>query len=250
MNELIHLIKNDYEVILTGMGILIILAGLILFISGRYSDKESRMEGFGIKMDVKNPSLILIIVGVVLLITSATMKQGGETEKKVAAPQKSMAQSEKSVAPETLKRTPTVKRESVSPQIMEKPTTPRAYENEPSEAPIVGEYQLATYIENGVPLNVTGSLQIGQPHNHRFPFDVQYQAVDMYGNMFVVTYSGYLIQRNGHWFLKIEGSSDVEWTDIGEVPMQVIYDNSVGSMGMRYFYDADVASVWQKVTAR
>jgi hypothetical protein len=50
------------------VGAMLTLVGVYLFASGKMRDKASRVEAFGIKLDVTNPSLILILAGVGLML--------------------------------------------------------------------------------------------------------------------------------------------------------------------------------------
>ena len=60
------------DLILTLIGIVLIAFGLYIFLAGKGSSKDgvpsNRLEGFGIKLDIANPSILLIILGVGLLL--------------------------------------------------------------------------------------------------------------------------------------------------------------------------------------
>ncbi|RLJ17466.1 hypothetical protein DJ031_14175 [bacterium endosymbiont of Escarpia laminata] len=61
-----------------GLGLLIV--GLFIFVTGKSASKEeksqsNRFEAFGIKIDVNNPSLILIILGVVMMLAPRILPQ-------------------------------------------------------------------------------------------------------------------------------------------------------------------------------
>ena len=63
----------NLEQILSFAGIGLIVVGLYVFVLGKRKgekgDETNKFEAFGIKIDVANPSILLIILGVVLLIT-------------------------------------------------------------------------------------------------------------------------------------------------------------------------------------
>lgn len=59
---------SPFDLVLMSVGALLTLVGVYLFASGKMRDKASRVEAFGIKLDVTNPSLILILAGVGLML--------------------------------------------------------------------------------------------------------------------------------------------------------------------------------------
>ena len=59
---------DSFDLILIITGALLILVGLGLFIFGKKEGNKNYLEGFGIKLDVSNPSIILIVAGVGLLL--------------------------------------------------------------------------------------------------------------------------------------------------------------------------------------
>lgn len=59
---------SPFDLLLMSVGALLTLVGVYLFASGKMRDKASRVEAFGIKLDVTNPSLILILAGVGLML--------------------------------------------------------------------------------------------------------------------------------------------------------------------------------------
>lgn len=59
---------SPFDLVLMGVGAMLTLVGVYLFASGKMTDKASKVEAFGIKLDVTNPSLILILAGVGLML--------------------------------------------------------------------------------------------------------------------------------------------------------------------------------------
>ena len=58
-----------FDYVSMAVGSLLIVIGLFLFISGKKdSAKSNQVEGFGIKLNVSNPSIILIVLGIGLLL--------------------------------------------------------------------------------------------------------------------------------------------------------------------------------------
>lgn len=59
---------SPFDLVLMCVGAMLTLVGVYLFASGKMIDKASKVEAFGIKLDVTNPSLILILAGVGLML--------------------------------------------------------------------------------------------------------------------------------------------------------------------------------------
>ena len=58
-----------FDYVSMAVGSLLIVIGLFLFVSGKKdSAKSNQVEGFGIKLNVSNPSIILIVLGIGLLL--------------------------------------------------------------------------------------------------------------------------------------------------------------------------------------
>ncbi|MCP5277805.1 MAG: hypothetical protein H6935_05505 [Thiobacillus sp.] len=112
----------------------------------------------------------------------------------------------------------------------------------PVQSGIEGRYQLLAHQVDGEPAATGGTLAI----NRRAPDRYQWQAqllVPGFGSMQALHYGGQFIQRGGRWFLRITGSNDPDWADMGEVPMEVAFDGR--NAAFAYAYDGDhIQSVW------
>lgn len=77
---------SPFDLVLIVVGALLTLVGVYLFASGKMADRASKVEAFGIKLDVTNPSLILVFVGVGLMLAPRLMPGAAvpEPERKVA----------------------------------------------------------------------------------------------------------------------------------------------------------------------
>ncbi|WP_457599411.1 hypothetical protein [Hydrogenimonas sp.] len=253
ISELLHLIKQNYDIVLMAVGLFLIVIGLMLFITGRYSDNENHVEGFGIKMDVKNPSLILIIFGVFLLVAPMTLNKKEHpaqtaTETAQTAPP---GKTGSGVAETSVRTSVETKRHDEAPQPPVASVTPSSPPKTSPPKPVLpalqGTYRLLTYMEDNMPINTAGELVIQRVSNGIFPFRANFQVADGWGNVALFLYEGYFAKRNGQWYLKVNSTNEPEWTDLGEVNLQLILDNNSGTLGLRYYYGADIASVWQKV---
>jgi len=60
---------ETFDLIIVLLGVALIIIGLVLFIAGKQdSEKNNQVEGFGIKLNVSNPSIILIVLGIGLVV--------------------------------------------------------------------------------------------------------------------------------------------------------------------------------------
>jgi len=53
-----------FDIIIMLAGGFLIIAGLVMFVSGKRETGKNNVEAFGIKVDVSNPSILLIALGV------------------------------------------------------------------------------------------------------------------------------------------------------------------------------------------
>ncbi len=239
--ELLQLIKDNNEIVIMIVGVFLIVIGIVIFITGRYSNNENHVEGFGIKMDVKNPSLILIVFGVFLLV----FPMMNAKEKEVSPPPKEENQPVEKAKDKVIPK-PVVKiQEEIKPAV--NPVSKPKVKQKTSSLSIEGEYSLSAYVEDNIPYNITGQLQIENVKHNKYEYSVQYQLVDQWSNSVNMTFAGYFIKRGNQWYLKVDASNNPEWRDRGEVPTQLVYDNSSHMLGLEYYYDAQVASVWNKM---
>lgn len=61
---------DTFDTFIVAVGVALVLVGLYLFISGKQGDgsRNSNVEGFGIKINVSNPSIILVVIGIGLIL--------------------------------------------------------------------------------------------------------------------------------------------------------------------------------------
>lgn len=244
MSEILQLLKDNNEIVIMIVGIFLIVVGIVIFITGRYSDNENHVEGFGIKMDVKNPSLILIVFGIFLLVfpmMNNIKEKDTSTQSKAQETLSTESKHEDAPKPKTIveKEIKQLSKQVTKPEIKSKL----------SSFSIEGDYSLSAYVQDTIPYYITGQLHIesAEHDQYHYPFSVDYQSVDQWNNNIFMTYSGYFIKRDNQWYLKVTTSNNPQWRDLGEVPTQLIYDKPSQMLGLEYYYDAQVASVWSKV---
>lgn len=120
-----------------GLGLLSV--GIYVFITGKSTSEEkkqqsNRFEAFGIKIDVNNPSLILIILGVVMMLAPKLMPQSSTEPDQPEA----IVETNSSTTPATqvpgrsLVQTETTQQEAIEP--ISQPTRPK--QPEPAADPV------------------------------------------------------------------------------------------------------------------
>lgn len=105
-----------------------------------------------------------------------------------------------------------------------------------------GRYQLLAHQLNGVPQAVGGAMAVSRQPSGHYQWQAQLMVQDLDGPQ-AIAYNGQFLNRGGQWFIRISGSSDPDWEDIGEVPMELVFDGR--SAAFNYVYDGDlVQSAW------
>jgi hypothetical protein len=107
-----------------------------------------------------------------------------------------------------------------------------------------GRYQLLAYQLNGIPQPLGGAMAVSHHASGHYQWQAQLMVQDPGGTR-AFAYAGQFLNRGGQWFIRISGSSDPDWEDIGEVPMEFVSDGR--SAAFSYVYDGDlVQSAWAR----
>lgn len=126
------------------------------------------------------------------------------------------------------------------PAVLPPPTNPV-----PPGMPLLdGRYQLLAYRLNGIPQTLGGAMAITRQASGQYQWQAQLVVNDP-GGAQTFAYAGQFLNRRGQWFIRISGSSDPDWEDIGEMPMELVSDGR--SAAFSYVYDGDlVQSAWAR----
>jgi len=223
------------DIVLTVVGIALILVGGILFITGKQAGGKNKIEAFSIKMDVSNPSLVLIVFGILLLLAPRIMPESGNDKNFIDALD---VNTNKTIPAEKVNNDTVATISKPDPSIV-KPSLrvvlPPA---------IKGNYQLTSYIEDGETINAEGQLLISAARNGLYSFTGSLQAYVDWNDTVSYQYEGYLAFRGEKWFLKIDSATDPEWFDRGEVSMTLVNDGN--SLAMKYYYGENIFVVWER----
>ncbi|EGV51954.1 hypothetical protein [endosymbiont of Riftia pachyptila] len=155
-------ISLDSVLFWSGLGLL--LVGLFVFLTGKSTadgkkKNNNRFEAFGIKVDVNNPSLVLIILGGVMMLAPIMMQQErAETTQYSPPPLEPVSQTEQALAeappPPTIAAPP----QQTAPQARQKTTDKISPPAEPKPAKL----------ESNKPLDeATASAISAHPNNHQ-----------------------------------------------------------------------------------
>jgi hypothetical protein len=214
--------ENKYmdavDYVIMGIGGALILVGLYLYISGKKDkDSTSNLEGFGIKLNVSNPSILLIVVGVLLLLVPRFFPNASVPVKNIP-----------------LGNNPKViddVKEQVEPTI---PTEPikMAKVFLPS-----GTWQLSSYSENGTDLsaNIRGTMNFMAQDPQRVLWSSTFVSSDIWGNVYNYNYQGEISGQSNIYTLNITTSNDPGFIRQAPVPLELLQESG-GMLHMRYIY--------------
>lgn len=206
----------DY--VIMGIGGALIVVGLYLYISGK-KDKESasNLEGFGIKLNVSNPSILLIVVGVLLLLVPRFFPN----------------------APSPINPNPIV----INPDALDdfdepiEPAINPEQTNVPSAFLPSGTWQLSSYSENGVDLsaNIRGTMNFTPQNAQSVFWSSTFVSSDIWGNVYNYNYQGETSSQGNIYTLNITASNDPGFIRQAPVPLELLQEDG-GILHMRYVY--------------
>lgn len=232
---------DTFDYVIMGVGGTLIVVGLYLYISGK-KDKESasNLEGFGIKLNVSNPSILLIVVGVLLLLVPRFFPQS-------SSPAYIKPVENKSSLPDAFTGQADTKDTSKLPAIQ--PTTQPEKEQLAQNAFLPsGTWQLNAYSENGIDLtaNVRGTMNFTSQSGQSVQWSSTFVSQDLWGNTYNYNYQGLISQQNNIYTLDITASNDPNFIRQAPVPLELILEDG-GLLHMRYFYlGTEILLHWQQ----
>ena len=205
-----------FDIVIMAVGAILLLTGLYLFISGkRNEESQSHVEGFGVKLNISNPSVLLIVFGIGLMLVPRLLPN--PTKETLKNP---IIDGEFSPTPETELLTKGT--EESQPEKLETDTTqpkvglPAPKQETLPTQPAVnifmpsGVWQLADYEENGINLssNIRGEIQFQSQSPNQTYWQANYQLSDIWGNVSLVQYNGNIIYNGSAYLLQILQSND------------------------------------------
>lgn len=244
---------NTFDSLVMLVGVALIVAGVWLF-ARRKAEGSNHLELLGIKLDVSHPALILVGLGVALLLVPRLLPEAGKAELTPPAVPPTLPSAVPPAAP-----TP----QSAVVALTPPPTPDKGSGSADSPASAVnptGQYQLLSYLENGVLYASAGTFSVTpwvKPDNNkmgnlsalaaevRYHWQAQFQVFNAYGQVVPVNYQGEMRRVGDNWYLRVTASNNPAWYNVGEVPLLLTQDSR--QLGMRYNYaGADIVIVWQR----
>lgn len=215
---------DEFDRVVMIMGGLLIISGLILFLSGKKAnDSNHQVEVMGVKLNTTNPSIFLIILGIGLLLTPRLL------------PKHSPSQVQQDTSSETQLPITTVE----LPQNPSKPAeNERKAEQRPANTSSVflpqGNWQLSGFEENGIDLTGfrTGSISFSNRVNNQVQWNITLTVMDIWGNAASYQYSGSILYNGNFYQLQIASSNEPNFIATGFIPLDLKMDpGSVLHMG-------------------
>ncbi len=242
-----------FDYIIMAVGSSLIIIGLFLFISGKKeSAKGNQLEGFGIKLNVSNPSILLIVFGIGLLLVprllpnppvesatapSPSITVSPITEPPAQAQPQAQPQAQAQVQPQAQPQAESASAGLIAQPVEQAEVVP-VYSPPPSVFLPAGVWQLSGYEENG--MDYSGNAQasinfVGQsPTNTAWA--ANYVFADVLGNVSNYQYQG-LISGNGSAYnMAITASNDPDFFAQGAIPLDLFLEDG-GVLHMEYVYN-------------
>lgn len=232
---------ETFDFIIIGLGIALIAIGLFLFISGkRDSENSNQVEGFGIKLNISNPSIILIVFGIGLVVFPRLMSNGGPVQEIINNPLPNLIEQieptpqSSTVNSNVIKPAVTKSKPNPTPQFSEKPSAPSAFFPR-------GTWYLSQYHENGVDLsgNIEGSIRFNQRNENSSDWYADMVAVDGWGNVMNYYYNGIINAFPGGYDIDTQSSNDPTFSRQGSTRLVMQMDNP-NSLHMEYMFNGSL----------
>jgi len=232
---------ETFDLVVMIVGGLLIAGGCVLFVTGKVAGSNNKIEAFGIKMDVSNPSLILLAAGIGLLLVPRLLPAPNATP--VPAPGAPQATMPASVAQEVPASVP----QAISPPAASfpQPASPPPVAAAPPSPAIAGNYVLLSAMENGIFTNVQAVLAITPTAANRYGWYSAFQVFDQFGGLQTLEYQGEFLRRGGAWSMVITGSTDPRWYGQQQIPLGLAFEDD--TLELRYNYNgAQIVSLWEQ----
>jgi hypothetical protein len=213
------------DIIFMFFGALLIFAGLYLFVSGKKDTSSNHVEGFGIKLNVSNPSIILILSGIGLLVLPRFMPENDIKP-----------------TPERLDPQPYVEGDGLN---IPPPVDDTKVTIEPSPIKVEqkavyfpeNNWQLNSYQENGVefmvPVQLNATMTLSNRSATQTNWATNVFVLDMNGNIINNRYNGKISFINDAYTISFIGSTESIFQPEFNIPLELKIENG-GILHMRF----------------
>lgn len=200
---------NWFDVIIMLIGAALIIVGVVIFVYGKVAPSKSNVEGFGFKLDISNPSILLIVFGVGLLLVPRLLPEG-KVEPSVPIPAPTPAS---------------------NPGPNPVAVTPAANIYLPS-----GIWNLTGYEENGFDASaaVSGQISFITANSATVQWEAQFSVVDEWGDVNGYWYDGNITSENAYYFINFVSSNDPSFTPQTRVPLTLMLESG-NTLHLEYF---------------
>lgn len=240
---------ENFDVVVVVIGVVLIIAGVGLFVTGKVVSQNNQIEAFGIKINFNNPSFMLVVAGIGLVLVPRLLPDphlapdpNRFTE---MHPPGAGIPAESITSPAIPAQFPTQQPGISATEPAQVDVVPVAPHSAALPA-IAGNYELMSYTVNNIPQIVEGSLSVKPDGRNQYLWHAQYDSVDFYGNYVQFAYSGDLDFTNGNWFLDVNASNDPTWFDAGAVATQVLQEGDY--VGLSYVYHGNFINAVREKT--
>lgn len=255
---------DNLDTIVVIIGIVLILAGVALFVTGKVVSQNNQIEGFGIKLNFNNPSFLLVVAGIGMVLVPRVLPDPARLSQ-LPPPAAGIpgVQQTPTINPPAPQPTSTVPAAVITKDPKSKhPEQVASVDTDlilggpiPSQAKIAkqaikgppslaGSFDLYSYSINNVPQTLDGTLQMNKIGADQYEWITQVDTSDYQGNDLTYMYTGFLSYQNRNWYLKVTASNDPTWIDNGVVPAQVTRQGD--QLQMSYNYSgAHITAVWE-----
>lgn len=210
---------DSFDYFLIALGIILIVIGLFLFVAGKTDSKiANQVEGFGIKINVSNPSVLLIVMGVGLVLIPRLLPSDASTASQPEAtnnPHQNQVTTNNPVniqqqEPESVVSIQPEQTETLSQQPIQRKFFPE------------GNWVLAQYEENGIDLSymIAGNATFSKRSHDKQSWQFQMQSVDMWGNPLFYNYQGNITATSSGYLIETETSNDPAF--IRQAPVNLV----------------------------
>ena len=194
---------NNIDIIFMFFGALLIFAGLYLFLSGKKDTSSNHVEGFGIKLNVSNPSIILILSGVGLLVLPRFMPENNNT---------------------------------LNNNDLNNDVLPPVVVNDSTYFP-ENSWNLTSYQENGVDFSVPYQVNATMTFSNRTATQTHWTTnvfvYDMNGNIINNSYNGKITNSSNGYTISFVGSTAIDFQPELNIPLEMKIENG-GILHMSY----------------
>ena len=214
----------DYVIMTVGGALTII--GLILFVLGKKEGGSNNVEGFGIKLNVSNPSIILIVFGVGLLLVPRLLPNNRLQNEFEPGPRyEQPAKNDEVFVPA---------KEPERQQQVEDYISPVP----PSVFFPTGIWHLTSYSEAGQDLsnNISGTINFTRQSAQSVGWVSNFNVNDEWGNYVGnYQYKGTISSDGNYYSMLVVSSTDPNFIRQGAIALELLAENG-GVLHMRYLY--------------